>query len=190
MLNRKIFFDGIRHGPFDGKLSKGQVEGISSLLDEFERRPDLSLEELAYILATAKWETAHTMQPIAEIGKGKGRKYGVKDKTGQVAYGRGYVQLTWTRNYEKADENIGLDGELVKDYDLALRPDIAAQILFQGMADGWFTGKKLANYFDGETGKADFFNARKIVNGLDRAREIANIAKMFYADLQLSREAT
>ena len=55
------------------------------------------------------------MQPIAEYGKGKGRKYGVPGRNrGQVAYGRGYVQLTWDDNYERADKEIGAGGRQLR----------------------------------------------------------------------------
>jgi hypothetical protein len=43
------------------------------------------------------------------------------------------------------------------------------------MTDGWFTGKKLANYFVGET--ADYVNARRIINGLDQADRISRFAR-------------
>ena len=62
----------------------------------------------------------------------------------------------------------------------------AAYILFQGMLDGTFTKKKLSDYFNDD--KTDWLNARRIVNGTDKAHEIANIAKMFYADLLLAQE--
>ncbi|MFT3678714.1 MAG: hypothetical protein QM791_00490 [Ferruginibacter sp.] len=52
---------------------------------------------------------------------------------------------------------------------------LAFQIAIQGMTDGWFTGKKLSNYFVGET--ADYVNARRIINGLDQAEKIAEIAR-------------
>ena len=51
---------------------------------------------------------------------------------------------------------------------------IAAKILVQGMRDGTFTGKKLSDYLGD-----DFFNARRIVNGTDRASEIAAIAESY-----------
>jgi hypothetical protein len=45
------------------------------------------------------------------------------------------------------------------------------------MMDGWFTGRKLSNYFLGDT--ADYVNARKIINGLDQADKIADIARSY-----------
>ena len=62
-----------------------------------------------------------------------------------------------------------------------MRPDVAAYILIDGMVKGAFTGKKLADYFNAHT--TDWRNARRIINGLDKADLIASIAKEFYADL-------
>ncbi len=84
------------------------------------------------------------MQPIEEIGKGKGRTYG---PTG--FWGRGYVQLTWETNYAKATKRlrelglIDADVDFVKTPDLVMKPEYALPILFVGMNEGWFTGRKL-----------------------------------------------
>ncbi len=136
---------------------------------------------VAYALASAFHETAGTMQPIREYGRGKGRKYGVKGKHGQVAYGRGYVQLTWDWNYQKADDELVLGGRLTRDYDLALDCQIAADIMVRGMQEGWFTGKKLADYLPaGKFGtRAQFKEARRIINGVDKADLIAGHALAF-----------
>lgn len=180
MIDRKKFFDGIRQGPFPGKMNQKQVEGVTAILDEWERRRLTDPRHLAYMLATVKWETDHTMQPIPEIGKGRGRRYGNKDPvTGKIYYGRGYVQLTWNYNYKAMAAITGAD--LYHDPELALRPDIASKILFEGMERGTFTGKKLANYFTATA--TDWLNARRIINGTDHAADIATIAKQFYADL-------
>jgi predicted chitinase len=130
------------------------------------------------MLATAHHETDRTMQPIREYGRGKNRPYGVVDpETGQAYYGRGYVQLTWRDNYAKMGKLCGAD--LVKTADLALRADYAAIIMFEGMIAGSFTGKKLAKYFDPTT--EDWVNARRIINGLDKANAIAAYGKAYYA---------
>lgn len=180
MIDRKVFFDAVRTKPFGGSISQQAVKGCNAILDEWEKRGLTDRRWLAYMLATAYHETAHTMQPIAEYGKGKGRKYGVKGKHGQVAYGRGYVQLTWDYNYERADKELGLNGALTKNYELALDPAIAAEIMFAGMIEGWFTGKKLADYINSKT---DFRNARRIINGTDKAAMIAGYASDFLAAL-------
>jgi hypothetical protein len=180
-MDRAKFFAAVRSPLFAGKMSDAQVQGIDAILDEAERR-GTPLKHLAYMLATAFLETARTMQPIAEYGKGAGRKYGVKGKYGQVPYGRGYVQLTWDSNYERADKELGLKGALLRDFNLAMRQDIAAKIMFEGMTDGWFTGKRLNDYIVGD--RADYVGARKIINGTDKAKTIAGHAAVFEAALK------
>lgn len=178
-INRKKFFDGVRNQPFDKKLTQGQVSGMTIILDEWERRKLTDLRWLGYGLGTAKWETDHTMQPISEGG---GLKY-LKSKRYYPWIGRGFVQLTWERNYlvmTKRLQAAGFKVDLIKNPELAMRPDVAAFIMFDGMINGVFTGKKFADYFNA---KSDFVGARRIINGTDRAQEIASIAKAFYADL-------
>ena len=141
----------------------------------------------AYILATAQWETAHKMWPIREYGRGQGRPYGKTDPvTGQSYYGRGFVQLTWKRNYKTMGDLLGVD--LVGQPDQALELHLAADILVIGMRDGLFAPKsgKLSKYL----GKSlDWIGARRTVNGTDKAIEIAAIARLFHAILQKSYSA-
>src|SRR5262245_52855014 len=67
MIDRKLFFDGVRARLFSGRLSQGQVDGMNAILAGFEKRyPNGDKRWLAYCLATAKWETAGTMQPVRE----------------------------------------------------------------------------------------------------------------------------
>jgi putative chitinase len=184
MIHRAYFYESVRfYLDADKSLAQGQVDGLNAMLDYYETvgiegAADYDDRELAYMLATAWHETAFTCQPIAEYGKGKGKPYGVPaGPYGQVYYGRGYVQLTWYDNYRRQDDKLGLGGALVKNADLALDPLIAAQILFGGMHDGDFTGKKLADYFTLTT--TDWYNARRIVNGTDCATAIATYAEKF-----------
>lgn len=179
MIDRKKFFDGVRRQPFSGKLTKGQVNGMSAILDEWERRKLTDVRHLAYMLGTVKWETDHTMQPIIEGGS---QAY-LRAKKYWPWIGRGFVQLTWKRNYVAfRDEVLKLFGvDIVANPDAAMQLGPAAYIMFEGMAKGTFTGKKLSDYFNAS--KTDWLNARRIINGTDRAAEIAGIAKQFYADL-------
>lgn len=170
LKNPAAFFQGAK--AVTGTLTQSQVDGINYLLKAMERWP---VQWVAYGLATSYWETAKTFQPIEEIGKGRGRKYGVPGPHGgQIAYGRGHVQLTWPDNYQKADDELGLGGALVKDYRKALDPKIAADILVRGMEEGWFTGKSLKSYEPG-----DYVNDRRIINGTDKAHQIAGYARQF-----------
>jgi predicted chitinase len=90
------------------------------------------------------------------------------------------VQLTGRRNYTTFSKLVGVD--LVANPDAAMQDDIAVKIMFEGMARGLFTGKKLTDYFTPKS--SDWVNARKIINGLDRANDIAGYAKRFYDTLQ------
>jgi putative chitinase len=200
-MNRKAFFDAVRMNPFNGQLSQSQVDGLNAILDGWLRCGLTDLRWLAYMLATAFHETARTMQPIKEYG---GNDYFMKmyDKTGarpKVAAslgntevgdgarfcGRGYVQLTGRANYAKASQKLGVD--FVKEPDRALMPNYAAEIMFLGMTEGWFTGKKLADYFNT---RADWTNARRIINALDRASTVAGYATAFQNALQAASQST
>ena len=141
------------------------------------------LPHMAYVLATSYHETAATMQPIAEYGKGKGLPYltyydsskkSLCKYKPQDAYGRGFVQLTWEANYERADKECKLGGALIKNFDLALDMDVASKIIFDGMLQGWFTSQKLDDHINDS--KTDYYEARTIVNGHDDAQLIANYA--------------
>lgn len=180
MIDRKAFYDKIRNDLFH-VLTQNHVDGTNALLDEWEKdRAAEDVRWLGYVLATAYHETAKTMQPIEEYGRGKGRPYGVSnqitDSVSQVAYyGRGYCQLTWKKNYEFASQSCGVD--LVRHPELALDPSIAANIICDGMKEGWFTGKRLRDYFNAD--RDDPVGARHIINGSDRADLVASYYRHF-----------
>jgi len=190
-MSRSAFYSSVRP-MFHGILSQQQVDGIEALLAATEGLP---ITFRAYLMATAAHETDQTMQPITEYG---GRKYFEKYDTGKLAKalgntpaadgdgytyrGRGYVQLTGRANYAKAGDALGLD--MLRKPDLALQPSVAALILVRGCCDGWFTGKKLADYLPG-----DYRGARRVVNGTDKADLIAGYAREFEAALRLLPDA-
>ena len=181
-LNVVDFYQKLSGGFID-KPNERQFNGFCFIIEEFTQRGLTDLRWLAYILATAFHETAHTMQPVEEIGKGRGRKYGQPDpETGKTYYGRGYCQLTYKANYAKATKLYGVD--FVNNPELALSPPHAAAILFDGMIDGWYTGVGLAKFFNEEN--CDWINARRIVNGMDRANDIAALAQGFFTALSES----
>ncbi|MGX9455526.1 peptidoglycan-binding protein [Photobacterium damselae subsp. damselae] len=144
---------------------------------------------LAYILATVYHETAFTMASIEEYGKGKGHEYGKPHPvTGKLYYGRTYPQITWYENYKKAAENIvdlnmAHSVDLVNEPELALNPFYGAQITLFGMMQGWFTGKKLADYWN--HGQFDYVGARRIINGTDKAQTIAGYAREIESAIEL-----
>ena len=179
----KVFFDVARKR--FGKFTTKQVEGFDAIL---EATAFLPTSWRAYILATAWHETAATMQPIREYGLGRGKRYGVPGRNkGQIPYGRGYVQLTWDDNYEAMDKALGLGGVLINNYDKALQPDIAADILVHGMVNGLFDGKRrgLGHFLPDETGSLEQFRqARRTVNIMDKADLIAGYAMTFQQGLK------
>jgi hypothetical protein len=183
MINRKTFFDKVRLAPFPGALQPSQVSGMEAILSEWERRGLTDLRWLAYMLATAYHETAHTMQPIAEYGRGKGRKYGIP-VNGKTYYGRGYVQLTWDYNYKKMGDLLNVD--LVNNQKCA-GPEGCRRHHVRRHDPGLVHGKKLSDYFSQSS--TDFINARKIINGLDRAELIAGHARQFHGALGVAMEA-
>lgn len=107
-------------------------------------------------------------------------------------YGRGYVQLTWKANYERADRELQLGGRLNENLDMAMDPEIAAKIMVKGMQEGWFAGDKsgqrhsLARHLPkkGPASVDQFTSARRIINGTDKASKVAAEAAKFQAALQ------
>lgn len=188
-MNRKSFFDFIRADLAKGTMNQTQVNGINDLLDVwFADFTDYPNEFLAYCLATAWHETAFTMQPIEEYGKGRGRKYGRRNETtGKAYYGRGYVQLTWGYNYKRAGIELGMGQDLFNHPEKVMVPETAAKILFQGSIEGWFTGKKLADYI-GEN-SANYRQCRRIINGMDKASQIAKYASIFEHAIEQSKNS-
>jgi putative chitinase len=178
-LNRKFFFDHVRLHLFGGSLKQSQVDGMTAILDKWESDHATGDDRwLAYMFATTYHETDRKIQAIEEYGKGQGKPYGIPDPvTGKKYYGRGLVQLTWKDNYRKMGNVFNVD--LVKYPEKVLDLDLSVKIMFYGMAKGSFTGKKLSDYFNST--KSDWVNARKIINGLDKATLIAGYGKDFYA---------
>jgi predicted chitinase len=138
------------------------------------------LRWLAYILATVYHECATRMWPITEYGS---QEY-LTGKDYWPFIGRGFVMLTWEENYRNASAALGLidDRDLVEHPELALDSLISARVLFRGCAEGWFTGKKLGQYFNDE--EDDPLNARRIVNGNDCDDIIAAYHEKFLAALK------
>jgi predicted chitinase len=138
------------------------VEAICKECDRFELK--LSSQK-AYVLATVEHECDNSWQPI--------REYGGDSAWYAPWYGRGFSQLTHESNYRKYEQIIGVP--LTQNADLALRPDVALFVLVHGFKFGTFTGYAMSDFID--LGRENFYQARKIINGLDRADHIAAIAQ-------------
>lgn len=195
MITRIAFFNRLKSYNLFPVLLQHHVDGMNAILDEWDSNPAYTDKRwLAYILATVYHETARTMQPIEEYGKGKGKAYGSKLKMGagpgkriayttpdKLYYGRGHVQVTWYENYEALSKTAKaklMGWNFLTNPELMLKMAPSVFATFYGMTTGLFTGRKLAHYFDGT--KWDDVNARKIINGLDKADLIAVYARKFY----------
>lgn len=197
LASPRLFFEAMRTGLLGPTLTAEEVNGCNAVLEAMDGAP---LAWTAYALATAYHETASTMRPIREYGGPTyfTRMYDITGARPQTALkmgntcagdgpkycGRGYVQLTWKNNYKLAGDQCGVD--LVAQPDRAMELPIAAKILREGMTHGWFTGKSFSSYLPG-AGRAtvgQYTLARFIINGSDKAAQIAGHAKAFEAALE------
>lgn len=184
----KPFFDTVRK-PLFRRLSAAQVSGHEDIITAMKKHK-VPLSWAAYILATAYHETAQRMQPVRE-GLNASDAWRKRNLRYYPWYGRGHVQLTWEENYRKADKKLGLGGELVKNKDLALDPDLSAEIMVIGMLEGWFTGDKkgrhtLVRHLPNKNAatRTQFRNARRIINLMDKADLIAGHALVYQEALK------
>jgi len=230
MIDTARFFDLIRTSVFGGSMTQKQVNGVTVILDEADKR-GTPLTHLAYLLATPCIETGMRFEPMEEslnysvsgllktfsrsrISKADAERYGRKtgqaanqEAIGNILYGgdfgraqlgnteagdgyrfrgRGLAQLTGRRNYMRASSLAGVN--LVNNPDRAKELHLSVVIMFDAMENGWFTGKKLSDYLD--QSPPDFVNARRTINGTDKAEQIAAFARSFYAALNATWTAT
>ena len=156
----------------------GAAQNIPIII-EAANKYGLDRAQIAYVLATVRRETGpYGWGAVEEDGR-------PCDYDGGCGWhGRGYVQLTHLSNYDFVGRELGID--LVGNPELALQPDIAAEVLIQGMMNGWFNGshnrRGLGSYVSDQG--QDWFNARRTVNILDHAGEIAGNAQPYYEALQ------
>jgi putative chitinase len=194
-IDREKFFAACRVTVFGGRMSRSQTDGVNDLLDVWDRAGFTDPRWLAYILGGVFHEVGGLMVPVRE-GFAKtdaGARAAVAQLyasggiswdyalpvNGVSYYGRGRIQNTHHANYEKLEKRFG--HPFVSNPDLLLDSKIDAEVTIHGHVEGIWTGKKLADYFSDAA--EDWVNARRIVNGLDKAEKIAGHAKAFYAAL-------
>jgi hypothetical protein len=197
-ISHEVFYDTVGRSVFGGALSNVAVDNMEIILDYwFAKHAKRPLDQLAYILATVRREVGSNMAPVRETfaesddqarTRLAGKVYAqAAGEHGHSYYGRGYVQLTWLRNYERQQKKLGIP--IVENPDLALKAEHAINILVEGMLEGDFNeqGHGLG-YYVNET-RQDFFEARRTVNRLDHAEEIAGNARAFLEALILAKSA-
>jgi hypothetical protein len=201
-MNRTIFFNEIRQSLFRGALTQPQVDGIKADLDYWEANyPSGNPNHLAYILATEYHETGAKMQPVPENGgkqyltrmyditgdrPAKARELGNTEQGDGARFTGGKTQLTGRSNFRKLGKRleIPLEEEPERIYDM----ETSTAVLFVGMMEGLFTGKSLSRYTD-LGGNLDAINARRVVNGTDRAALIAGYHNHFLAAVEAAYAA-
>ncbi len=163
------------------KLDNVQRDSVEQILRAFREYGDGDYRKLVYILATAWHESK--LKPVRERRAGSSQTWlrQLQDRYWSSGYyGRGFVQLTWESNYKKMSEFLGVD--LVGNPDLALEPRYAADILVYGMMNGEFTRRSLSRYIN--IVQTDYYNARRVVNGTDRASLIKDYAVLLQTEIR------
>lgn len=210
-FNRKTLFKYVRNAPFGGTLTQQQVDGIEDCLDYIEARPSVykDVRHVAYYFATTHHETGGRMVPVRETfaksdaqaiarldaAYNAGRlpqvrtRYWRPNKNGVAHFGRGRNQVTWEANYKFIEDKTGKP--FVSNPNLLLDSKIDCSVSIPALMEGWWTrgNHKLPDYFDAMHN--DPINARRIVNGTDKAKHIAeNLYKPWLSALQAAEEST
>ena len=186
-MDRAAFYTTVRAKL--GPISKSQVAGFEAVLDAIDGAP---LSHQAYMLATTWHETGATMQPVREA-HWLSEDWRRKNLRYYPHYGRGYVQVTWITNYQWLDAaaaaaGLTKPGEILANLDLAMRPDIAAFALRKGMEEGRYdsAGRTMAQRLptSGTATRAQYVNARYLVNIQDKAELVEDYAQVFEKSLR------
>jgi len=149
-------------------------EHLPLILDALEKKSICDKDMICYVLATvvvecdvfkpvqetaSKWSTKSGVKPF-DFSKYDGRKDLGNTQAGDGASfkGRGMIQLTGRANYTVMDKKLKLDGEMIKNPDYALIPQISAAVLAQYFED------REASIRTAIT-TSNYSKLRKIVNG-------------------------
>lgn len=154
-------------------LDNAQKSSLERIIFEFYNNGYTDERKLAYIIATCWHESK--LRPIEEIRAREGTELRkVQDRYWNTGYyGRGLVQITWRNNYRKVGNYIGVN--LESNPQKALDTNIAAKIAVLGMMKGWFTRLSLFAFINAVI--TDYYNARRTVNGTDKAGLIAGYTR-------------
>lgn len=187
-------------------LSKAELPTAAStannIINESGAAGVTNLNQVAYEMATARRES-HMGNWMNEFGGNNyfEQHYGYKTKKGAELgnthphdganfHGRGLVQTTGRTNYTKWTDRLAKEGmqhdgqpiDLVGHPELAADPQIAARMAVEGMRDGGFTKYKLSDFVNDK--QTDYLHARKVINGMDAAQEIATQATRYQGVLE------
>lgn len=135
--------------------------------------------QIAYIIGTAQHETDNFATSREYDGPNQAIRNGYGG--GENYYGRGYVQVTHDRNYDRMATTLG-DPRIRTNPDIvAQEATLGAQTTVVGMSRGLYTGVGLDRYINSQN--ADYTDARAVVNGTDRAAHIAGLARTWEQNL-------
>jgi hypothetical protein len=170
-----------------GNLTDKQAKRLGIILHYCKKYKVTDARKVAYIVITA-WHESDELLDLTEDRASKTKNptlYLLQNRYWHTGYwGRGFVQITWESNYRKMGKLLKID--LVRNPDHMLDEHLAAEALVLGMKLGTYTGRKLCDYFN--ESRTDWVNARRIVNGLDRAKELAAQAQSLYEALESAEE--
>ena len=166
-------------------LSSAFSDGLNEDLDSIT-----FWNRLAYILSTAEGESGmgtfmteiwgptdyqkkyDTHPGLGNLSPGEGYKF----------RGRGFCQITGRINYQKFSGLLGID--LIEHPEVLEDPLIASLLMIRGMRHGWFTGRSLGHYIFWSPPHVgdptcDFYEARRVINGVYKAQEYAARAERY-----------
>jgi peptidoglycan hydrolase-like protein with peptidoglycan-binding domain len=192
-MNLTTLYAAIGQSDFKKSLSPAQRNTIELIVNQWKVFGYPSDNALAYVLATAQWETANKMVPVRETLASTdksamailerdfkaGKLKWVKTPYWRTGYfGRGMVQLTHEDNYsgpirDAVMETFGKAFDIHKDPSLLItNPDISCFVLIEGMTKGVtlkadFTPWALETFINDK--KVDYLGARKTVNPGDKS---------------------
>lgn len=208
-MNLTTFFAYARRAPFGGRLTQAQIDGMTAILAEWDKRGLMDKRWLAYMLATAFHETGGKMQPLrenmnytsaAQIKKTWPTRFpseasaqpfvrngrALANKVYGARMGNTGPDDGWTYRGDGLPQLTGRDNFQKFNVQPGMNLSTAVRVMFDGMIKGMFTGRKLSDYFNGTANDAE--GARKIVNGTDKKSLIAGYHKNFMDALEAARE--